>query len=276
MRCGHWTCWQQRRGRPAGGAHQLGLQCRACGACCHQRVFCGRPAGGVRARAACSAVQLAALALRAGTRGAALICGRRLLSAAARGSCRPFPSAAGRCCGPANGQNAQGNGGNARPCSCPCSAHLRLLRQLPAPAAACLVPCLLLLWLPGAEARSRGGSESHAAPPAPPAPPHTHTQRKKRTHVEPVADPSKKSDPRTFVFKRGKHAVREGRAGRASMHARTHAHTRRMQHCGQGVVHQGVLGLHARSSTTAHAGPAAAAAAARRPSSTTWRRTSAR
>ncbi|KAF5832660.1 Brix domain-containing protein [Dunaliella salina] len=31
-------------------------------------------------------------------------------------------------------------------------------------------------------------------------------RRKKRTHVEDVPDPSKKPDPRTFVFRRGKHA----------------------------------------------------------------------
>ena len=34
------------------------------------------------------------------------------------------------------------------------------------------------------------------------------SQRKKRTHKPEAVDPTKKGDPKTFVFKRGKHGVR--------------------------------------------------------------------
>ena len=35
------------------------------------------------------------------------------------------------------------------------------------------------------------------------------TQRKTRTHVPNFADPTKKGEPRSFVFWRGKHGVRQ-------------------------------------------------------------------
>ena len=43
-------------------------------------------------------------------------------------------------------------------------------------------------------------------------PPSPISQRKKRTHKPEVVDPTKKGEPKTFVFKRGKHGVR-GKGG---------------------------------------------------------------
>ena len=43
-------------------------------------------------------------------------------------------------------------------------------------------------------------------------------QRKKRTHVPQYTDPAKKSDPKTFVFWRGKHGVSQAISCIAHLH----------------------------------------------------------
>jgi hypothetical protein len=69
----------------------------------------------------------------------------------------------------------------------------------------------LLLPLPAAAAARRPRTR-HA---------HNATQRKKRTHAVEGVDPSKKSDPKTFVFRRGRNWVSSALARAPSRHTAT-------------------------------------------------------